>query len=178
MPLSIPQLETPRLILRGHVLDDFNLIAALWADPDMVRFIGGVPSTREASWTRLLRYVGHWQLMGFGYWVIIEKATGEFVGEIGFADFQREMQPSMDNKAEMGWVLSPNFHGKGYAREASEAALAWAEGNISRQVCCIIAPENAPSIRLAEKNGFVAQTDTTYQGAPVRLYTRPLSLNK
>lgn len=130
MPQPVPQIETSRLILRGHIVEDFNLIAALWADPKMVRFIGGVPSTREASWSRLLRYVGHWSLMGFGYWVILEKESGVFVGEIGFADFQREMRPSMDNKAEMGWVLSPDFHGKGYASEAAEAALAWADANI------------------------------------------------
>ncbi|WP_369789123.1 GNAT family N-acetyltransferase [Rouxiella sp. WC2420] len=174
MPKSAPQIETSRLILRGHVIDDFNTIADLWADPEMVRFIGGVPSSREASWTRLLRYVGHWQLMGFGYWVIIHKDSGQFVGEIGFADFQREMQPSMDNKAEMGWVLSPKFHGKGYASEAAMAVLDWADTHIPLQVCCIINPENGPSIRLAEKNGFTLQAETSYQGAKVRLFTRPV----
>jgi RimJ/RimL family protein N-acetyltransferase len=176
MPQPAPQIETPRLILRGHIVEDFNLIAALWADPKMVRFIGGVPSTREASWSRLLRYVGHWSLMGFGYWVILEKESGVFVGEIGFADFQREMRPSMDNKAEMGWVLSPDFHGKGYASEAAEAALAWADANIPRQVCCIIAPGNTPSIRLARKNGFVAEAETLYQGANVILFSRTVTL--
>lgn len=172
---SAPKIETSRLILRGHILEDFNLIAALWADPKMVRFISGVPSTREVSWSRLLRYVGHWQLMGFGYWVIIEKESGQFVGEIGFADYQRDMQPSMDNKAEMGWVLSPYFHGKGYASEAAKVVLAWADANISQQVCCIISPENTPSIRLAEKNGFIVQAETSYQGAKVNLFSRPVA---
>lgn len=176
MPQLAPQIETSRLFLRGHIVEDFNVIAALWADPEMVRFIGGVPSTREASWSRLLRYVGHWSLMGFGYWVIHEKDSGLFVGEIGFADFQREMQPSMNNKAEMGWVLSPNYHGKGYASEAAEAVLAWADSNIPRQVCCIIAPGNTPSIRLAKKNGFVVEAETLYQGAKVLLFSRPVAI--
>ncbi|QOI57363.1 GNAT family N-acetyltransferase [Rouxiella badensis] len=170
---AAPQIETPRLILRGHTVDDFNVIAALWADPEIVRFIGGTPSTREASWTRLLRYVGHWQLLGFGYWVVKEKESGRFIGEIGLADFQRNMQPSLENKAEMGWVLSPEFHGKGYASEAAKAVLDWAAAHLERPVCCIIAPENTPSIRLAEKHGFIHQIDTTYQDSPVRLYSRP-----
>lgn len=175
---SAPQIETPSLLLRGHLFEDFNVIAALWADPDMVRFISGVPSTREASWSRFLRYIGHWRLMGFGYWVIVDKNSGRFVGEIGFADYQRDMQPSMDNMAEMGWVLSPEFHGKGYASEAAESALAWADDNLQRPVCCIIAPENVPSLRLADKNGFIAQTDTRYQNSTVRLFTRPVKNNK
>lgn len=171
---SAPQIDTARLVLRKHLIDDFNLIAGLWSDPEMVKFINGVPSTREASWSRFLRYIGHWQLLGFGYWVIIERDSGRFVGEIGFADYQRNMQPSMDNMAEMGWVLCPEFHARGYASEAAEAVLAWADQHIPRQVCCIIAPENRPSLRLAEKNGFIAQTDTLYMGSSVRFFTRPV----
>jgi RimJ/RimL family protein N-acetyltransferase len=59
---------------------------------------------------RLLRYVGHWAVLGFGYWVVEEKASGEFVGETGFADYRREMKPSLDGAPEIGWVLTPRFH--------------------------------------------------------------------
>ena len=77
----VPVIETERLILRGHVLEDSEASLALWTDPEVTRFIGGKPSTTEEVWPRLLRYAGHWSLLGFGYWAITEKATGRFVGE-------------------------------------------------------------------------------------------------
>lgn len=67
--LAVPTLETERLILRGHGVDDFGDSAAMWAEPEVVRHIGGRPFTREESWSRLLRYIGHWSALGFGYWV-------------------------------------------------------------------------------------------------------------
>lgn len=171
-----PVIETERLILRAHHVDDFEHIAAQWADPAVVKYIGGTPSTREASWSRLLRYPGHWQMLGFGYWIVFEKADGAegaFVGEIGLADYQRDITPPLNGMAEMGWVVSPAFHGKGYASEAAQAVIRWAEKNLDRQLCCIIAPEHQASIRLAEKCGFVAKTDTTYHGSATRIFVRP-----
>ena len=82
---TIPAVDTARLTLRGHRIEDFDECAAMWGDPEVTRHIGGRPFTEEEVWTRLLRYVGHWSLLGFGYWVIREKATHRFVGEAGFA---------------------------------------------------------------------------------------------
>jgi RimJ/RimL family protein N-acetyltransferase len=65
--MDVPVIETQRLILRGHRLEDFDALAAMWADPHVARFIGGKPATQEESWARLLRYAGHWRLLGFGY---------------------------------------------------------------------------------------------------------------
>lgn len=175
MPTQAPVIETERLILRGHHAEDFEAIAAQWADPAVVKYIGGTPSSREASWSRLLRYPGHWQMLGFGYWILYEKnngAEGAFAGEIGLADYQREITPSLDGMAEMGWVIAPAFHGKGYAFEAAQAVLKWADTHLVRQLCCIIDPQHQASIRLAEKCGFVAETDTTYHGSATRIFLR------
>ena len=108
-----PELVTERLILHGHGLKDFAESAAMWGDPDVVRFIGGRPFTEEECWTRLLRYVGHWAAMGYGFWAIREKATGRFVGEVGFADFRRELDPPFGDTPEMGWALNAWAQGKG-----------------------------------------------------------------
>lgn len=175
MPTQAPVIETERLILRGHRAEDFEAIAAQWADPAVVKYISGTPSSREASWSRLLRYPGHWQMLGFGYWILYEKnngAEGAFAGEIGLADYQREITPSLDGMAEMGWVIAPAFHGKGYAFEAAQAVLKWADTHLDRQLCCIIDPQHQASIRLAEKCGFVAETDTTYHGSATRIFLR------
>src|SRR5271165_5318949 len=100
--LEVPILETERLKLRGHRLDDFIASAAMWADPRVTEYICDKPLAEEESWTKFLRYVGHWSLLGFGYWVVEENATGHFAGEIGFADYKRDLQPSLKGVPEIG----------------------------------------------------------------------------
>ncbi len=160
----VPVIETERLRLRGHELRDFDASAAMWGDAAVARFIGGKPSTREESWGRLLRYIGHWHALGHGFWLIEEKATGAFVGEGGIGNFKREIEPRIE-APEAGWALSPAMHGKGYAHEAMSAALAWAEPHFSRtDFVCIIAPENQPSLKLANKLGFSEYARGLYKG--------------
>ncbi|MGD9816153.1 MAG: GNAT family N-acetyltransferase [Hyphomonadaceae bacterium] len=168
----IPILETERLRLRGHALADFDASAAMWADPDVVRFISGKASTREESWGRLLRYPGHWALLGYGFWLIEEKASGRYVGEGGFGDFKRDIDAAFD-APEQGWALAPWSHGKGYAREAMEAAIGWGEQFFGRRdFVCMIAPENAPSLRLAGRLGYSEYARSTYKGEPTVLLRR------
>ncbi|WP_426753831.1 GNAT family N-acetyltransferase [Myxococcus sp. Y35] len=170
---TIPTVETERLVLSGHRLEDFEECLAMWADPAVVRHISGKPSTREEMWARLLRYVGHWQLLGYGFWVVREKATGRLVGEVGLGDFHRDMQPSLDSAFEAGWVLAPWSHGKGYATEAVRAALAWADAHLRpARMACIIAPENVASIRVAEKCGFRQTGQGVYKGEPSLMFER------
>jgi RimJ/RimL family protein N-acetyltransferase len=167
-------LDTERLTLHPHRLEDFADSAALWADPVVVRHIGGKPFAEEASWGRLLRYIGHWQALGFGYWVVREKASGRFLGEVGFADFKRAVEPSLDGAPEMGWVLTPSAHGHGYATEAVNAALAWATQHFgaAQRTVCMIDPDNEASLKVAARCGFVEFARTSYGGAPVILLER------
>ena len=167
-------IETPRLVLCGFRLEDFADSAALWADPDVTRFIGGRPSTEEESWTRFLRYLGHWSAMGFGYWAVREKATGRYVGEVGFADYRRDIEPSLDGAPEIGWVLAAWAHGQGFATEAVGAALGWADRNFgTRQTVCIINPDHERSIRVARKAGFKPIGSAIYKGQPILRFSRP-----
>ena len=170
-PVEGPELETARLRLRGHRIGDHEACAAMWGDMEVARFIGGRPSTREEVWGRLLRYAGLWALLGFGYWAVEDRASGDFVGDVGFADFKRDIAPSMDGLPEIGWALAPRWHGRGYAIEAVSAALAWADQRFAATVC-IIAPENLPSIGVARKCGFAEIARTTYRGEPTLMYRR------
>lgn len=145
----------------------------MWADPVVTRYIGGKPLSGEEAWTKLLRYVGHWALLGFGYWAVEEKATGNFIGELGFSDYKRELVPSMDGVPEVGWVLVPGAHGKGYATEALRTALAWGDTRFGpAKTFCLIHPENVASLRLAEKCGFRESVCTTYKNHATILLTR------
>ncbi len=170
----VPVLETERLTLRGHRLDDFPASAAMWADPVVTRHFGGKPLSNEESWTKFLRYFGHWALLGYGYWVVEENATGNFAGEVGFADYKRDIQPPL-NAPEIGWVLASQFHGKGYATEAVRAAVAWGDRDFKSRTTCIIHPENLASIRVAEKCGYREFRRTTYKDHPaIALARAPL----
>ncbi len=164
---TAPAISGGRIIMRAHQDSDFEACCALWADLDVVRFISGKPSSPTDTWGRILKYAGHWSLCGFGYWAVIEKDSGEFIGEVGFADFRREITPALTGLAEAGWVVSPKFHGKGYAREAVGLSLSWLQrSNLFPEVHCIIASENKASVSLAERVGFEKYTDGTYLGQP------------
>jgi len=174
--VRVPSLETARLLLRAHRLDDYEPSAAMWADEAVVRYISGRPSTRDQSWSRLLRYAGHWTLLGYGYWVVEELATGRFLGEAGFADYHRQIEPSLEGVPELGWALTPGAQGRGYATEAVRAAIAWGQEHLHafKRTACIIAPENLASIRVAEKAGFQLIAHTTYLGEPCLMFDRTL----
>jgi RimJ/RimL family protein N-acetyltransferase len=151
----VPRLMTERLILRSHRMDDFEEYALFWTQQDLVRYIGGETSTREQAWSRLLRYAGMWHHLGFGFFAVEERHSGRFVGEVGFLDLHRDMNPTTEGTLEAGWGITPSRQGKGYATEAVSAAIAWADDKFSgRRMTCIIDPENAASLRVAEKVGF------------------------
>lgn len=173
---GVPILKTARLTMRGHTIDDLSASAAMWSNEAVVRHISGRPFTGEEVWARLLRYGGHWAHLGFGFWAVSETGTGQFIGEAGFADFKRDLGPSFAGKPEMGWALDPAAHGKGYATEIVHAALGWGAQHFGAvETVCMIAPENAASLRVADKCGFEEFARTSYHGEPCVLLHRMLA---
>ncbi|WP_064692523.1 GNAT family N-acetyltransferase [Rhizobium aegyptiacum] len=167
--IDIPTLQAERLTLRPHRLDDFEAHAALWADEKVVRFITGAPSTREQSWSRMLRIAGMWHHMGFGFLAIVEKESGRFIGEAGFLEARRDMEPSIEGTLEVGWALMPAAHGRGYATEALTALIDWAEAHFpGKPMSCIISPENLASLKVAAKLGFCETVRAQYNGEVIQ----------
>lgn len=166
-----PTIETERLLLRPWLLEDFDDYHAMWQEPAVARFITGEPLSREDSWRRMLGSVGQWELMGFGFFALREKAGGSFVGAAGFHEMRRALTPSIEGTLEAGWALVASHHGKGYAREAMVAALAWAQHACpGREISCIIDPENHASLRLARTLGFERVTQTLYKDGPTVIF--------
>ncbi len=173
VPTQPVRLETERLVLDAHRREDFEALAEMWADPAVVRFISGRPSTPEESWMRLLRYGGLWPMLGYGSWAVREKATGRFVGDVGFADYHRSIELPIRGVPEAGWVLAPWAHGLGFGREATAAIFAWADTEPGfERIVCLIDPGNTASIRLAERNGFAESTAISFRDEPALLLTR------
>jgi RimJ/RimL family protein N-acetyltransferase len=171
--LDARELDTNRLSLRLPTLRDFEDSAAMLKDEAVIRHIGGKPFTREEAWMRVLRHVGHWQLLDFGFWVVREKRGGGFVGHVGLGDFRREMTPTFGGDPEIGWVLAGSAHGKGYATEAAQAAIEWmCLRHRPARMVCMIEPENAASLRVAAKCGFHEFARTTYKNSAVVVLER------
>ncbi|WP_297506374.1 GNAT family N-acetyltransferase [uncultured Caulobacter sp.] len=171
--MSAPTLTTARLTLAPPTLADFEDSRAMWADPVVIRYFGRDPFTEEESWTRLMRARGLWEVLGFGYWAVRETATGRYVGEVGFADLRRDLEPSLHGLPEMGWVLAAWAHGQGFGTEAVRAGLAWIDEALAPEIVpCIIDVENAPSIALATKVGFTLKTHASFKGSPIVVMER------
>ena len=172
----VPQIDTARLRLREYRNEDLEPQAAALADPDVMRFLGGAPQSREEAWRRILASHGLWGLLGFGYWVVERKADGAYLGHVGFADFKRDLTPSIVGLPEAGWIFASQGQNQGYATEAVRAALAWADDHLrAPQVSAIISHANLPSIRVAEKCGFAAREEARYKNEPILLFRRYLS---
>lgn len=169
-----PTLTTARLTLRPYAPADLEDAAAMLGDPAVVATIGG-PFTREEVWNRILRYIGHWQLMGYGSWAVREKATGAYVGDAVLMDSRRATSPNFEGTPEAGWLLNTRFHGRGLAHEAVAAMLRWADAHGLPRTVAMIAPANAPSIALAGKLGYRPAGEVAYKGASSLLFERRAS---
>ncbi|EFL89733.1 GNAT family N-acetyltransferase [Ahrensia sp. R2A130] len=170
---DIPVLTTGRTILRAPIASDFDDCTALWGDETVTRFIAKRPFTRDECWARLLRKIGHWQVMGFGFWVVRDKASDEFLGIAGFAEHRRAVIPSFEGLPEAGWVFAPSAHGRGLATEVMMRIVTWADENIeSDTTVCMFDPEHHASRRVAEKVGFTVRGDATFHDETVLVMER------
>lgn len=169
----VPVIETARVRLRTFREDDLDAQAATLRDPRVMRHLGGAPLAREETWRRMLASPGLWAMLGYGYWAVERRDDGTYLGQAGFADFKRDITPSIEGIPEMGWIFAPHAQGQGYASEAVAAGLAWADAHLAAsEYCCIIDPANAASIRVAVKAGFVEAEHTLYKGEPTIIFRR------
>ena len=165
-------LRTERLTLTPMAVGDLPDLKALWSDPGFVRHITGTPLTGEDVWFRLLRDIGHWEVVGHGNWAVRRSNDGAYVGSVGVLDYRREMTPPFD-APELGWGLAPRFQGQGMAFEAVSAALAWCDEALNApRTVCMISPANSPSLKLAERVGYARYAEADYKGDAVILFER------
>jgi [ribosomal protein S5]-alanine N-acetyltransferase len=136
-------LRTDRLLIRPFTPADLDDLAALYADPEVMALAGGT-CDRATAERCLHRYAAETPL---NYQAIVERATGAFVGEVGLPRFRDEV--------EIGWTLVRAAWGNGYATEAARPVLEQGLGELGLDhVIATILPENAASIRVAEKLGM------------------------
>ncbi|MBO6789929.1 MAG: GNAT family N-acetyltransferase [Dinoroseobacter sp.] len=143
---DIPVLETKRLVLRGPSADDYPNFKATFASYRS-RFMGG-PLTPYETWMLYAAEIGHWEIRGFGMWMIHDKATDEALGMAG------GWQPAAWPEREIAWIIFPGKGGQGYGLEATDACRRYLyveqgwDGAVS-----YLDPKDLASIRLAERLG-------------------------
>ena len=171
--MEIPVIETARLRLRGHYPADSAAFLAMFQEPQFYQYLSGKPLPEEEVWTKMLRHMGVWQLCGYGFWAVEEKATGHFIGAVGFGEWRRDITPSLKGFPKVGWVFAPHTHGRGYAAEAAQAALAWGDAHLPQaRTVCIVDVANQPSLRLAAKVGYQEIDRVLYKNIPIVLLER------
>lgn len=143
---TIPTLETARLILRAPRLDDLDAFAAFGAGP-RARSIGG-PFTRAESFKRLAALLGHWDLRGFGRWIVADRGTDVPLGVVGL--YHPEDWPA----PEIAWTVFDGAEGRGIAHEAACTARRYAYETLGWPgAVSLVAPDNARSAALARRLG-------------------------
>ncbi|MEN0001075.1 MAG: GNAT family N-acetyltransferase [Pseudomonadota bacterium] len=153
VPANIPVLETERLRLRGFKRRDFDAVAAYKGDPEVMRFTGGA-ETRPAAWKSLAAMAGSWDLNGYGYFCVADKQSDECLGHCSL--FYPVDWPGQ----EIGYTLARPAQGKGYAVEASRAALRFAYTELGWETAIsVIDRDNAASQSVARKLGATLEQE-------------------
>lgn len=136
----------------------------------MTTFIGGAPRPRDLAWTKFCQSAGLWPLLGYGYWSVIDRSGGRFLGVAGFAQFERGY-PALGGYPEAGWAFAADAWGRGIASETVAAMVRWADAHLpASETRCMIDHDNAASAAVARRNGYVL-ADGLANGMPV--FRRP-----
>ena len=141
----------------------------MMADPEVVRYLlPDGPIGRIDTWRHMAMLAGNWQLRGFGHWAVEVKESGRFVGRVGL--WYPEGWPDY----EVGWTIDRDVWGNGYAAEAGRMALYHARHTLGIQhIISLILPENARSIRVAEKLGAQLEKREVLNGRETLFYAYP-----
>ena len=149
---DIPVLETKRLQLRSPKAEDYPDFKATFASYRS-RFMGGPLNAYEA-WMLYAAEIGHWEIRGFGMWMVHLKETDETVGMAG------GWFPARWPEREIAWIIWPSQAGKGYALEATDCVRRHVYRHMGWDTAVsYLDPMNLDSIRLAERLGAVKDKD-------------------
>ena len=149
---ACPTLETENLILRPFKDEDVDDYFGVLDSPEVRRWLH-IPESldRSDAWQQMAWFVGQWELRGTGHWSLEEKKSGQFVGRAGLHRPERHDWPGV----EVGWLLHPDYWGRGYATEAGAAAVRYGfdDLQVDKLFSCIL-PENHRSQAVAKRLGF------------------------
>ena len=150
-------LTTPRLRLEPYTDEHFDGLHAMNSDPEVVRYLSGVPETREETLAVIERTKTCWRDIGYSWWAFIDRESGELVGAGCLQNLRREMTPvpDLDCPLEFGWRLRRDAQGRGLATEAAIAIADFAfDVRRAGELFAVCHPENIASASVMARLGM------------------------
>lgn len=159
MPLSFP-LRGERIALRPFEDTDLEAAHRVYGDAEVMRHVGaGGPVSREVSAAMIAGYRAHQARHGYAFWAVIERGTGELIGDAGLE--------VTEHGVELGYTLARPWWGRGLATEAARLCLRAALGPLELPRLVALADvDNPASARVLEKLGFLHRGTRTAFGRP------------
>lgn len=168
--------ETKRLVLREVSPDDYEALYSLY-DAEAGRFLTPLSDDRGKEREILRAYAENiYHFYGYGMWGIWEKSSAELIGRVGFAP-----PANAEGAPELGYLVRQDCRRKGYAREAAEAALAFARDELGmEEVALQTNAANEASLALARALGFqiTEKTADSAESGVLRLVKKLLGKQK
>ena len=171
-------LETDRLLLRPPVPEDAEALSPLYADPEVMRYLGdGRTLEREETERSVRRMIEAWKADGFGLFTTVRKKDEAVVGRVGLIVWNPETWQTTragadgPTELEVGYTLGRPFWGRGYATEAAAAARDFAVGRLgARRLIALIIYGNDASQNVARKLGFEHERDIVFGRRDAQLF--------
>ncbi len=160
-------LETERLLLRNQQPEDADVLAKMYGDAEVMRFIGdGKTFPRSAAESSITKWNDYERTHGFTSWAVIRKEDNAFIGKCGF-----NYLPD-NSDIELSYMLDEPYWGSGYASEIAKAVLEHGMKKLNlKRVVALVYPQNSPSIRVIEKTGMKYEKECEYFGVKLLMYS-------
>ena len=159
-------LETEHLLFRPLTLSDLDNLTTLYADPEVMRFLGG-PRSKDEVQRALNGYIREYEIYGHSFFATIQKSDQRFIGQCGLLTQEVDGQPEV----ELGYVLAPQYWQRGLALEGTQALKDYGLQQLGfPRLISLIPPENVASIHIAEKIGMQYERDVDQWDQHFRLY--------
>jgi RimJ/RimL family protein N-acetyltransferase len=156
--VQIVELETRRLHLRPVRADDLDILAALGADHRVMDPLGGAMS-REATQGWLERLIAHWEMHGYGRFLV--SLDSAFVGVVGLS--RADLDAGIVSGVEIAWRLAFDYWGHGYASEAADAAIRDGFERVGLQeIISLTTPNNVRSRSIMDRLGMAFSPGDTF----------------
>jgi RimJ/RimL family protein N-acetyltransferase len=165
----VVSLETDRLVLRAPVPEDADTLAPMYADPEVMRYVGdGRTLTRVETERSVRRMIERWKADGFGLFTTVRKEDGTVIGRVGLLVWNTDTwEPTtraegtdVPTEVEVGYTLGRDFWGQGYATEAAGAVRDYALGELgAERLIALIVHGNTASENVARKLGLEYERD-------------------
>lgn len=158
-------MKTTRLNFRKFTSHDFDLYFQLVGDYKVMKMISGKATTvklAKVKFKHILKING--KNPDLGYFLISDSQSNEFIG-LG------KIVMTAAEDAEIGYLVQPNFWGKGYGSEISTALVKQAKKTVSiKNLMAIIDPENVASKKILKKSEFILHSVCEFEGLPAEIY--------